>query len=86
MRINLTHDLKKQGLLYHLETMSVKYDKKTLLFYYTSAQNTSYDKIINYIKSNFFSNNITFTYNSVKSEEGFLRNVDSLKKEIVMKY
>lgn len=84
-RVNLTHRLKKMGLVYHLEMTNVKFDKKVLVFYYTSGHNSSFDKIINYIKSSFISNNIPFTYNIVKSEVSFVNNISSIKKNIVMK-
>lgn len=85
-KTNLTHRLKKLGLLYHLESVLVKFDKKSLLFFYTSCHKEGMDSISNYIKSSFVSNNIPFTFNIIKSEQSFINDLSSIQKEIIMKY
>lgn len=83
---NLTHRLKKLGLLYYLECSTVKFDKKTLIFFFTSCHKESMDTISNYIKATFVSNNINFTFNIVKSEHSFITDISTIKKEVIMKY
>lgn len=85
-KTNLTHRLKKLGLLYHLDSVHVQYDKKSLIFYYTSCRKEGMEKIINYIKASFVSNNIPYKFNIVKSETSFFNDLSSLQKDIVMKY
>lgn len=85
-KTNLIHKLKKLGLLYHLETVQIKFIKKSLIFYYTSCRKEGLDIIINYIKSSFVSNNIPYSFNIVKSESSFFNNLSNLQKNIIMKY
>lgn len=85
-KTNLIHKLKKLGLLYHLETVQIKFIKKSLIFYYTSCRKEGLDIIINYIKASFVSNNIPYSFNIVKSESSFFNNLSSLQKNIIMKY
>lgn len=85
-KTNLIHKLKKLGLLYHLETVQIKFVKKSLIFYYTSCRKEGLDVIINYIKSSFVSNNIPYSFNIVKSESSFFNDLSSLQKNIIMKY
>lgn len=83
---NLTHRLKKLGLLYCLETTLVKFSKKSLVFFYTSCHKEEMDEVINFIKSTFISNNISFSFNIIKSEKSFITDLSSVKKEIIIKY
>ncbi|QKE44578.1 putative metalloprotease [Yalta virus] len=83
---NLTHRLKKLGLLYNLETSTIKFDKKSLIFFFTSCHKESMNIISNYIKATFVSNNINFTFNVIKSERSFITDISTIRKEIIIKH
>lgn len=85
-KTNLTHRLKKLGLLYHLESVLVKFNKKSLIFFYTSCHKEGMNTISNHIKSSLVSNNIPFAFNIIKSERSFFNDLSSVQKEIIMKY
>lgn len=83
MKINLNHKLKREGLLYHLDSYCVKYNNKIILYYFSSCRQEDMDKIFNNLQSSLLTNGIPSVYNFIKSYKSNVNNFSKLKKKIL---
>lgn len=85
MKINLTHKLKREGLLYHLDSYCVKYENKNILYYFSGCRPEDVKKIFNTIQTSFITNGMPAVYNFVISQKSMFNDFSKLKKKILVR-